>query len=283
MRTVSLLAAGLVALSGCVLSAGAATDTHQPSIVYRSVRLASPQRPPDLYVVSPVGAGHRLLAQAADQPAWSPRRKRIAFAGASTGRQGIWVMNADGRGKRRLTRLAGDGEPTWSPDGSRIAFRRVRAGAFDLFVVLAAGGPVQRLFGGPETSELAPDWSPDGRWIAFQSTRGGSIQIWILNLRTRGVRRVTRGYASFSPDWSPDGRRIAYSTRGRIAIVGANGRGARLLRSGLPASAGNPAWSPDGRRIAFQRGGQVLTMRTDGSDRRYATRAAWGTNGAPDW
>ncbi len=48
-------------------------------------------------------------------------------------------------------------------------------------------------------------------------------------------------------------------------------------------SAGDPAWSPDGRRIAFQRGGQVLSMRTDGSDRRYVTRAAWGTNGEPDW
>jgi Tol biopolymer transport system component len=149
--------------------------------------------------------------------------------------------------------------------------------------VPAAGGRVQRLFGGPETSELAPDWSPDGHWIAFQSTRGGQIQVWVLNLKTRGVRRITRESPSFSPDWSPGGRRIAYATRGQIATVGADGRGARILRSGFPASAGDPAWSPDGRRMAFQRGGQVLTMRADGSDRRYVTRAAWGTNGDPDW
>ena len=282
MRMGSLLAAGLVVLSACALRAGVAARPQQPSIVYRSVRLASPQRPPEVYVVSPSGA-RRLLARDADQPAWSPGRKRIAYAGATPGKQGIWVMTADGHGKRRLTRLSGDGEPTWSPDGRRIAFRRVRAGAFDLFVVPAAGGRVQRLFGGPETSELAPDWSPDGRWIAFQSTRGGQIQVWVLNLKTRGVRRITRESASFSPDWSPGGRWIAYATRGRIATVGANGRGARLLPSGVPASAGNPAWSPDGRRIAFQRGGQVITMRVDGSDRRYVTRAAWGTNGDPDW
>jgi TolB protein len=172
MRSVwLLLAAGLVALFACALSAGAATDAQQPSIVYRSVRLSTLQRPPDLYLVSPAGTPRRLLARDADQPAWSPGRKQIAFTGAGPVRQGIWVMSADGRSKRRLTRLAGDGEPTWSPDGRRIAFRRVRGAAFDLYVMPAAGGRVQRLFGGPETSELAPDWSPDGRRIAFQSTR----------------------------------------------------------------------------------------------------------------
>jgi TolB protein len=63
--------------------------------------------------------------------------------------------------------------------------------------------------------------------------------------------------------------------------MNADGRGMRHLTR--LAGDGEPTWSPDGRRIAFQRGGQVLTMRTDGSDRRYVTRAAWGTNGDPDW
>jgi Tol biopolymer transport system component len=69
----------------------------------------------------------------------------------------------------------------------------------------------------------------------------------------------------------------------RIAVVDVDSRRVKLLQTGTPLSVDNPAWSPDGRRIAFQRGGQVLTMRADGSDRRYVTRAAWGTNDGPDW
>ena len=281
MRLIASTAvAGLVA--GAVLSLGAAaTPTGTTRIVYRSVRLATPLRPPQLYSVLPSGQGHRLLALAADQPAWSPRRRRIAFAGTGYGGRasGIWVMNADGSGKRRLTRRAGDGEPTWSPDGRRIAFR----GEGDLWVVSASGGPVRRLFGGRSTNEGSPDWSPDGKWIAFDGDRGGEFQIWLLNVKTGGVRRLTRGARSVDPDWSPDGRRIAYATRGGIAVMPVARPTPRLLPTGTPRSAYNPAWSPDGRLIAFERGGQVLTMRSDGSGRRYVTRAAWGTNGDPDW
>jgi Tol biopolymer transport system component len=283
MRFVATIAiTGLVAAAIVSLGAAAAPSSTA-RIVYRSVRLANPQRPPELYSVQPSGAGRRLLALRADQPALSPDRTRIAFAGAGLAREGIWVMRADGRGQRRLTTRAGDGEPTWSPDGRRIAFRRDQGGSFDLWVVPAAGGSARRLFGGRSTSELAPDWSPAGGQIAFQGNRGGINQIWILTLRTHGVRRLTRGADSFQPDWSPDGRWIAYSTQGRIAVARANGTGTRLLSTGVPRSAYNPSWSRDGRQIAFERGGQVLRMSAGGGGLRYVTRAAWGTNGNPDW
>ena len=273
---IALLAAG----SALALSPAHAGGP-EPRIVYRTVRLASPQRPPALYSVLPSGGRRRLLALAADQPAWSPGRKRIAFAGPGYGgrQAGIWVMNADGTGKRRLTSRPGDGEPTWSPDGRRIAFR----GNGDLWSVSASGGPVRRLFGGRDTNEGSPDWSPDGRWIAYQSNRGGEFQIWVLNLSTRGVRRLTRGASANNPDWSPDGKRIAYATRGQIAVIGVDRPGARLLPTGAPRSAYYPSWSPDGTRIAFERGGQVLTIGTAGGRPRYVTRASWGTNGDPDW
>lgn len=274
-----------VALFVCAVSSAAAGAVGgNDRIVYRTVRLANPQRPPEVYSIELSGSGRRLLARGAEQPSWSPDRRRVAYAGGGIlGKGGIWVMNSDGTRKRRLTTRAGDGDPTWSPDGRRIAYRSSRGGGFDLWVVPAAGGKARPLLQTPRANETEPDWSPDGRRMAFESTRGSSIQIWVMSVASRVARMLTRGSASFSPDWSPDGRRIAFMTGGRIATVNPDGKGLRVLPSGTPRSVDDPVWSPDGRRIAFQRGGQVLTMRSGGGDLRYVTRAAWGTNTDPDW
>jgi TolB protein len=60
-----------------------------------------------------------------------------------TGAQGngeIYVMNADGSGKRNLTRNPGlDGSPSWSPDGRRIAFVSNRDGRLEAHVMNADG------------------------------------------------------------------------------------------------------------------------------------------------
>jgi Tol biopolymer transport system component len=283
MRLVAwIVIGGLAAASALSLDATAAA--YELRIVYRTVRLSDPRKPPELYSILPSGKGRRLLARGGEQPAWSPDRRRIAFAGGGiTGKSGIWVMNADGSAKHRLTTLAGDGDPTWSPEGRRIAYRRSGSTSFDLWIVPAAGGKPTPLLRTSQANELQPDWSPDGRRMAFQSTRGGRIQIWVMTIASRVARRLTARREGFSPDWSPDGRRIAFMTGGRIATVHADGQGLKVLPSGTPVSADDPAWSPDGRRITFQRGGQVLSMRAGGGDLRYVTRAAWGTNGEPDW
>ena len=49
-------------------------------------------------------------------------------------------MNADGSGKRNLTRHpARDGRPSWSPDGRRIAFVSDRDGRLEAHVMNADG------------------------------------------------------------------------------------------------------------------------------------------------
>ena len=92
----------------------------------------------EVYAMDANGSSPRNLTQnpAKDvRPAWSPDGRSIAFVSIRDRHQrmqrefgrpepsDIYVMNADGSGKRNLTRdRANDDLPTWSPDGRRIAF-----------------------------------------------------------------------------------------------------------------------------------------------------------------
>jgi TolB protein len=176
----------------------------------------------------------------------------------------VWVMNADGTGRTRLTdHPAEDFDPSWSPDGSKIAFRSHRDGNVEVYVMDADGTDQTNLTRSP-TSDYSPDWSPDGTRIAFASDRDGDPnEIYVMDADGSNQTRITRnpGIDEY-PTWSPDGTRIAFScTFGRvlpegvgdfeICVVDADGTGLRQLTD-APGLSELPAWSPDGRTIAFQ-------------------------------
>jgi len=121
----------------------------------------------DVYVVRIRGGKPRRLTGAPgndDYPAFSPDGLRIAFVSHRKGPGQIWVMDADGRKQRQLTRdaVAKDQRPDWSPDGTRIAYE---AGG-DIWV-MNADGSRQRNLTHDGVEELGPAWSPDGTRIAF--------------------------------------------------------------------------------------------------------------------
>ena len=160
-------------------------------------------------------------------PSWSPDGSKIAFTsfrdGAEFGPFHVFVMNADGTGKRNLTRdtdLMRSVDPTWSPDGNKIVFSSKRQwgnAEADIYVMTAEGKELERLR--VEGDNKSPVYSPEGRSIAFVSHRGGGYKICLMDTNGRNVVTLTRtppGIDSFSPYWSPSA--LAVNPNGKLPI-----------------------------------------------------------------
>jgi Tol biopolymer transport system component len=93
-------------------------------------------------------------------PAFSPDGKRIVFARSGSG---LFTVNPDGTGLRRLTGNARDSYPAWSPDGKRIVFVRPFRKAWGVYVVRSAGGLQRRLPDAPSAGR--PSWTQAGLLI----------------------------------------------------------------------------------------------------------------------
>jgi hypothetical protein len=89
-------------------------------------------------------------------PVFSPseQQSRIAYMGRVHNRWEIFVMNADGSGRRQLTHsdpglenAPSNVAPAWSPDGVRIAFLSNRDGPWRIYVMNADGSHQRPMFG----------------------------------------------------------------------------------------------------------------------------------------
>ena len=171
------------------------------------------------------GTARRLTtnARAVDTaPAWSPDGRRIAWASGPPRELDLYVMDADGGGKRALVRGPGnDTDPAWSADGRRLVFASSReTGSYDLWTVRPDGGDPERLVRAPgDQRDPAP--SPGGFRVAYTSNAGGTADVWVASAAGTRPRRLTRASAfDGRPAWSPDGRRLAFvSARGGAAAV----------------------------------------------------------------
>jgi TolB protein len=157
-----------------------------------------------LFAVPAGGGKARRVGQglgSAGNPAWSPDGKLIAYDYRTPGFsiRELWLMNADGSGIHRLTKLRYvSALPAWSPDGKRIAFQSNAGGThYELYTIGRDGKGLRR-----ETHSnidtINPAWSPDGK-LTF--ARDGSV--WTIDA-TGNTTRLTPGSGNdSSPAWRP--------------------------------------------------------------------------------
>ncbi|MCX6065368.1 MAG: hypothetical protein NT121_06395 [Chloroflexi bacterium] len=143
-------------------------------------------------------------------PELSPDGQQTVFTNDSAGKQGIWIMNADGDAPHAITDQ-NDIDPTWSPDGSMIAFASSRPGMRQLFTMNADGSNIRQVtkldkMGGRST------WSPDGTKLAFYAGSTNDHNIFVINVDGTELRQLTQAGDNLGPSWSPDGNWIAFTS-----------------------------------------------------------------------
>ncbi|MDE0300671.1 MAG: hypothetical protein OXN17_18700 [Candidatus Poribacteria bacterium] len=195
-------------------------------IVFASFRL--PAANWEIYAIGADGENEINLTQHKEpdlSPSWSPDGNEIAFVsmfdGGAFGSHHIFVMNANGKGRRNLTGdtgLVNSFDPTWSPDGRKIAFRSLfNLESYEIYVMNAEGKELERLT--EESNSSMPAFSPDGSKIAFVSMREGGTDIYLMDANGMNAVNLTRsppGTASTSPSWLP--RALAVNPKGKLPI-----------------------------------------------------------------
>lgn len=224
---------------------------------------------------------------------WSADGTKLAYTRCTGGEFGncdIWVMDADGSDRTRLTTttVAQETWPTWSPDGAQIAFTSNELDTFqDIWVMDANGANPTRLTVNTEVFDAFPEWSPDGTQIAFTSDSMDLDDIWLMDADGQNPVRLTTGpKVDERPDWSPDGLQLVFSRNGKeIFKVDADGTDLAQLTDNRWVETA-PAFSPNGKRIVFMRESRdgrfgVWTMLAGGTKPTRRTTGIFDS--FPDW
>jgi uncharacterized delta-60 repeat protein len=172
----------------------------------------------EIYTANIDGSGAIQITSSGDDltdfaPAWSPDGTRIAIQGClplgfNPPRCSIYVMNADGGGRQRLTNEnAEESSPSWSPDGSRIAFQRWDEHENATYSIGSNGTGLQRISGTGPVEQKHPVWSPDGTAFTFWAGLFPPRNVSVMNSDGSDPHVVTTGQES---TWSPDSNWIAY-------------------------------------------------------------------------
>ena len=251
----------------CLVLASAAGDgtakERQPVLAYASDAAGNL----DVFVTGDGDAPpKRLTSSRRDDfsPNWSPDGRRIAYR-VNPRRSDVgdvWVMRANGTGKRNLTRTprVAEWSPAFSPDGTRIAYYSNAVGVGDVWVMRADGTGRRNVTRNGALNEY-PTWSPDGRAVAFNSHRDGQFEVYRATASGARQRNLTRNPAKDQwPAWSPDGRHVAFMSdrdgSEDVFVMRADGSGMRNVTETPTLEESHPTWMPDGR-LSFTRHGDT--------------------------
>jgi len=263
-----------------------------PITSYGTPDVRGPSISPEIYAIYLDGSGRKSLLPketTAFDPDLSPDGTRIAFV-ASNGEQPrtdkhawvLYVMNADGSGRKRLTETANTAErmlaPSWSADGKKITFCTIGWGIGKTGPVMPSPARICTIDGDgrnlkrlDKLNGVDPVWSPDGKRLLF--TRLGKdleAGLCVADADGTNVRSVLKrnDFRMVMGAWSPDGKLLAYAVpwdddpdrrengglnEAGLFLAQADGTQPKRLVGGPDELTYGVKWSVDGKRIYFSR------------------------------
>jgi Tol biopolymer transport system component len=163
---------------------------------------------PNAIAITPRQGGEVTIVYPDDgwDPTWSPDGSRILFAGSSSGRIHLFIMNRDGSDVRLVTDKIGiRGRNDWSRTVDLLATYIGSPGnhSRNIYTFGTHGEDMQMITDGGDN--VAPSFSPDGKWITFMSYRDHfwdefGCEIYIMRMDGTDVRRLTENDTC---DWQP--------------------------------------------------------------------------------
>jgi Tol biopolymer transport system component len=196
----------------------------------------------DIYHM-PLGGGRAELLSGGisweSQPRYSPDGKTIAFTSDRDGGDNIWLMDADGKNRRQLTKetLRLVNSPAWTPDSQYVLVRKhfvdqrsLGAGEIWMYHTGGGGTGVQMTEKSSWTANVGePVIDPQKRFIYFVNSGDFDYNknvyqniYWIERYDTERGRRgvfVRGAGGSVRPQISPDGKLLAFIRRDRLNTV----------------------------------------------------------------
>ncbi|PIA47647.1 hypothetical protein AQUCO_01400337v1 [Aquilegia coerulea] len=206
-------------------------------------------------------------------PSFSPDGKHIAYVGLP----GLYVVNSDGSGRRRV--YPGTAFSTawdwkrkgvvYTSVGPIFATEKTQVDIISVNVDEEESGELgltyayNKLTIGGQNNAF-PSASPDGKWIVFRSGRSGHKNLYIMDAiegEKGGLHQLTEGpWTDTMCNWSPDGEWIAFASDrdnpggGSFAIyfIHPNGTGLKkVIHSGEGGRTNHPWFSPDSKSLVF--------------------------------
>ena len=208
-----LMAAGLVPADLLRLQSvdGVALSPDGLRVAYTVSKQDGPLRPYSQLFIRTLTSGATVaLSTGKDEsgnPVWSPDSTRIAYSGKLGEKSGLIVANADGSGKRFLSKLEGTNAPlpstgktfAWSPDGKRIVF------------VDAVPGPETKDVDGDPIVITRYLYKPDDSEGNSRLNDNKRLHLFLADIGAGAITQLTTGnHYEHSVSWSPNGDEILF-------------------------------------------------------------------------